>query len=327
LTKVLDFGIAKLAESDIKLTQVGIALGSPHFMSPEQAQGLPIDARSDIYAVGILMYYLLSGKYPFDAPSAGAILASHLTQPVPSLSQAMGERPLPPGVDELVRRCLAKLPEDRFSDMGQLKAILSSFRGSGMESGMFRSGMGGATGAEAAVYRNSRTSSQMHVMEGTLNSANHPVTQPGASPVLLVGGVMIALLGAALIGWSALRGGERPQTAPVAVSSPSRTAPEPAVAAPEEAPTPPVADDVPVVDASIEEPAQAGPARSAPARARAQRANSSGGSTAAQPAPSSLPATPEGAPVWPPPAPTPAAEPAQAPALERRTEIRDPWAQ
>jgi serine/threonine protein kinase len=117
--KVLDFGIAKLSVEDTgggpALTQIGSVFGTPEYMSPEQAKGEPVDARSDLYAVGVLLYEMLSGHTPFANDETLAVLTAHLTQPPP---------PLPAGIDprvaELVMMQLAKDPAQRIQTAEQL---------------------------------------------------------------------------------------------------------------------------------------------------------------------------------------------------------------
>jgi len=120
VVKVVDFGIAKLMEQDPELTQVGVILGSPHFMAPEQAQGSPLDHRTDLYAVGVLLYRALINRYPFDGPTSTAILTSHIIDEVPTFDEANPRVRVHPSLEALVRRCLEKRPEDRFQDMGAL---------------------------------------------------------------------------------------------------------------------------------------------------------------------------------------------------------------
>jgi serine/threonine protein kinase len=89
--KVLDFGVAKLHESDKEsgdLTKTGTVFGTPKYMSPEQARASTVDPRSDLYAIGVILYEMLTGKVPFDADSSLGILIKHIQQPVPSLEEA-----------------------------------------------------------------------------------------------------------------------------------------------------------------------------------------------------------------------------------------------
>jgi tetratricopeptide (TPR) repeat protein len=110
--KILDFGIARMSGFDKRLTQVGFALGSPLYMSPEQIQGIAIDSRSDLYSLGVLAFALLTGREPFDGANSTAIAIQHLQQPPPDLQTL---RPgLPEGWSDLVAKLLAKRPEERF---------------------------------------------------------------------------------------------------------------------------------------------------------------------------------------------------------------------
>jgi eukaryotic-like serine/threonine-protein kinase len=89
IVKILDFGLAKMtsesAPGQPTLTQAGMVFGTPRYMAPEQAAAEPVDERTDLYAVGVLLYEMLSGKPPFMAPNAVDLLTAHLTQPVPPL--------------------------------------------------------------------------------------------------------------------------------------------------------------------------------------------------------------------------------------------------
>jgi serine/threonine protein kinase len=124
-TKILDFGICKLGDgaAESSVTQTGQMLGTPVYMSPEQCRGAgKVDHRTDIYSVGCALYHMLTGQPPFDCDSVGDFIASHLKEnpPVPS---ALDES-IPPQVDALVMRCLAKDPNDRFQTMKDLHAAI-----------------------------------------------------------------------------------------------------------------------------------------------------------------------------------------------------------
>ena len=115
---LMDFGIAKAAESDLELTQTGIALGTPYYMSPEQTKGKPVDVRSDIYSLGVMMFYLLEGRVPFEGATAVDIGIKHISEPIPALSSPFA-RLMP-----LLNRMLAKNPADRFPDGAALVRAL-----------------------------------------------------------------------------------------------------------------------------------------------------------------------------------------------------------
>ena len=110
--KIVDFGIAKLIyEQDAtRLTGEGHLIGTPHYMSPEQAVGKPIDARSDVYTCGVMFFELLTGQLPFDGGPAMAILSQHITQPPRTLAQAAPGESFSAGLEALVARALAKDP-------------------------------------------------------------------------------------------------------------------------------------------------------------------------------------------------------------------------
>ena len=105
--KVLDFGIAKLRDDTANtLTQTGSILGTPHYMSPEQCLGEELDARSDIYSVGIVLYEMLTGLVPFNSPSSSAVVVQHVTQAPPSLRSHNVS--LSPAIETVVLRALEK---------------------------------------------------------------------------------------------------------------------------------------------------------------------------------------------------------------------------
>ncbi len=126
--KVVDFGLVKLSRMDTGLTQTGMILGSPHFMSPEQATGQAVDHRADIYATGVLLYCGLTAKYPFDGPHATAIITAHVTRDVPSFASKAPEAQIPEGLETIVRRCLEKKPGRRYPSMDALIADLMPYQ-------------------------------------------------------------------------------------------------------------------------------------------------------------------------------------------------------
>jgi tetratricopeptide (TPR) repeat protein len=120
IVKVLDFGIAR-ARALPSLTQTGF-VGSPYYISPEQAMGEDVDIRSDIYSLGIVLYEMLSGKLPFDAPSPWSIISQHIAQEPPTLT--LENSGLSPRLERLVNRMLAKDPKDRYQTPSELLAAL-----------------------------------------------------------------------------------------------------------------------------------------------------------------------------------------------------------
>jgi serine/threonine-protein kinase len=124
--KLLDFGIAQVLEVENAdhLTQTGTLAGTPAFMAPEVCRGGRADARSDLYALGATMYFLLAGSPPFDGPSPGQVLAAHMVQAPERPSVRRGE-PIPEALEQVVLRCLAKDPRDRFQTARDLGAALA----------------------------------------------------------------------------------------------------------------------------------------------------------------------------------------------------------
>ena len=113
-----DFGIAKMAEGTSTLSGTGI-MGTPAYMSPEQARGVKtLDGRSDVYALGILVFQLLTDRLPFEADTPMGLAVAHITEPVPSILALKPD--LPPLCARLITRALAKHPDDRYPTAGEL---------------------------------------------------------------------------------------------------------------------------------------------------------------------------------------------------------------
>ena len=121
MVKVLDFGLVKNieAEADEDVTQAGIFMGSPKYMAPEQIRGEHVDARTDVYALGVILYEMVSGKVPFDRANQVDILLAHTAQPVPPLAADVD-----PTIASIIMRCLEKAPEARFVSMDEVLLAL-----------------------------------------------------------------------------------------------------------------------------------------------------------------------------------------------------------
>lgn len=122
LLVLTDFGIARQMLSEAKHTQTGMVVGTPDYLSPEQAQGLPLTPASDIYALGVVLYEVLAGKVPFTGETPMRVVIGHIQTPPPPL---LTMRPdLPPPVDAVIQRALSKEPTARYSSASELANAL-----------------------------------------------------------------------------------------------------------------------------------------------------------------------------------------------------------
>ena len=170
--KLLDFGIARVVtESSTRgLTREGEVFGTPHFMAPEQAQGAKdLGPAADIYAVGIIMHYLICGKEPFDADSAVAILLKHISEPLPALTPRPGIL-LNPQIEAIVARACAKDPTERFQSAKEMIGALIDATVSPDNSGVI-------TGAYIGVN---------HQPSNTQEFAEAPTLDPVQAPAAFV---------------------------------------------------------------------------------------------------------------------------------------------
>ncbi len=116
-----DFGIAKLLESaSPRLTQTDAIMGTPAYISPEQAQSRPVDQRSDIYSLGIILYEMATGQVPYVADTPLAVLFKHISDPLPPPSQVKPD--IPPSIEQVILQALSKNPEDRFGTAAEFIA-------------------------------------------------------------------------------------------------------------------------------------------------------------------------------------------------------------
>jgi serine/threonine-protein kinase len=219
---LLDFGLAKLMEGEhAKLTATGATMGTPMYMSPEQAQGLPVDRRTDVYALGAVLFECLTGRPPFDGPHVTAILAKVLTAPPPRLRDWNPE--LPRALDDVIARALAKDPSERPASVPALVAAVNEAIGDAPSDVA-------APGAARAVPPTQVTPMVVEVKR----------VEPNHRRGLWIGVVItLALVGAGLAWWTVRAPIEptvAPAIAPVPVrpieTSPERDASEPTAESP-----------------------------------------------------------------------------------------------
>ncbi|MER8099508.1 protein kinase [Kitasatospora sp. NPDC094016] len=174
--KVMDFGIARaLTGTASTMTQTGMVMGTPQYLSPEQALGKPVDHRSDLYAAGCMLYELLTLRPPFTGDTPLSVVYQHVQDmPVPP-SQANGRVPV--GLDQLVLRSLAKNPDDRFQDADEFRAhvqhALREMHGAG------GAGWAGTTAGLAAAGQGNTDATQVIRPDQTAATAAFGAVGPG----------------------------------------------------------------------------------------------------------------------------------------------------
>jgi tRNA A-37 threonylcarbamoyl transferase component Bud32 len=126
--KLLDFGIAKLQESEGRKSTTGDFIGTPAYMSPEQIRGERLDARSDLYSLGAMLFELVTGRPLFDGPTPISIITQHTGSPVPRIADVSPSSKVSPAFEAVVRKALAKQPDERYRDADEMRLALEALR-------------------------------------------------------------------------------------------------------------------------------------------------------------------------------------------------------
>ncbi len=262
--RVVDFGAAKIVGSS-RVTRQGIVFGTPHYMSPEQASGQPVDHRADIYALGVIMYEMFTGRVPFEADTYMGVLTQHMfVQPVPPSQVSPAARELG-ALEEITLTCLAKKPEERYASMSELGAALGAAVHR-REGGVDVAPCSGRPSRPSAAPRFAMADElEPPTLEEMRNAIDSVVPPKRPAPwVWIVGaGVVVA---ATTVFWALLGPGPRPATPASVPTSTPVTAANPTVSVPLNIPPPPPASALaPLPSAAVTPVAQPSAAPSAPA--------------------------------------------------------------
>ena len=254
-----DFGIARLKQSTSVTLTGGAILGTPAYMSPEQVQGgMEIDGRSDIYALGVILFQVLAGKTPYNADTAAKLMMMHILEPVPSLREEKAD--LPPAFDDVIEIAMAKDPDDRFQTSQEMAEATEEAAKSTADATRVSAGPAKtlATAAAATRIRSAATVAAPAKRRGTGPSVPPPAAEPVPAPapkagvpvwawiagaaVVIIGGLAIAFGGSIIVALGL--GSDTPTPAPSATAPVVALVTE-ATPTPVASPTPPPPSDTP----------------------------------------------------------------------------------
>ncbi|MEP6999683.1 MAG: protein kinase [bacterium] len=192
IVKVVDFGIAKAIQEGVGegLTRTGQVIGTPEFMSPEQLLGDPVDARSDLYALGCILHLMLTAAPPFDAPTREQMIKQRLSKDVPHLHEL--DPALPDTVARIVARLLARSPAERYGSAAELKDALAGTHAR-------RSGVQRVIPELRPTPRSAPTVAFLHATQATTEVTEIPESKPMRRAPIVIGTVALVAVATALV--------------------------------------------------------------------------------------------------------------------------------
>jgi serine/threonine-protein kinase len=223
--KVADFGLSLAfgaGQPALNLTQTGVTMGTPLYMSPEQVEGKPLDPRTDIYSFGVTCYHVLSGQPPFRGQTAFEVALQHVrAEPEPLASR----RPdLPPALCAIVHKMMAKRPEDRYQTCRELLADLLRLR-----EALNNGEAGGGLTQPAALSESMALAQESGQYPKAVQTAEVPALPTGTAPArrsrrwlpwAVAGSILLAATGGAAVGWVRLQAARAPAGSQAAVDAP-----------------------------------------------------------------------------------------------------------
>jgi eukaryotic-like serine/threonine-protein kinase len=205
--KVLDFGLVKnVADNGEDLTQTGMFMGSPKYMAPEQIRGDRVDARTDVYALGIILYEMLTGKVPFDRPTSVNILMAHVHEEPPPLRKTNPRITVSRALEETVAGCMAKDPERRLRSMGDVLEALKRVGGGVNATASIAIGVGADRNSVSPSSRSSPARARGGLSSPGLRAGDRPGGSAPGVPTIPTGGGSKGMLAMAMAGGVAVAG-------------------------------------------------------------------------------------------------------------------------
>ncbi len=219
-----DFGIAKLAESSANLTGTGV-VGTPAYMSPEQAQGLPLDGRSDVYSLGVVIFQMLTGTTPFPAPTLVQVMLKVMQEPAPNVLEMV--EGLPAGLGPVMERVMAKDPDERYQTTTD---FANAFKAALHTPAATTEQITAASASATVALKSTAAAQKKAQMSQPASDSQTIIVQQGLNPLVLLGGfaiIAVALVAIVLLvvsndgGSPALTATNPPDNTPVVAAIPT----------------------------------------------------------------------------------------------------------